>query len=134
MDNRPFPGSKNPPFQSEVKCKPFLVIMISIYTSIKIIFISTVSLSLALKQRLGATQKWPLIIQTLRFILSKAVQQKKTKSTLTGYHNKSQTLSFGKLSRSFAMDSSQPANKSIVPKKALIRISLCEVRDHDSTL
>ena len=62
MDNRPFPGPKNSPFQSEVKCKPFLVIMISIYMSIKIIFISTVSLSLALKQRLGATQKWPIII------------------------------------------------------------------------
>ena len=52
-NNRPFPSSKNPPFQSEVKCKPFLVIMIAICTSIKIIFISTVSLNLALKQRLG---------------------------------------------------------------------------------
>ena len=53
--NRPFPSSKNSHFQNEAKCKTFLVTKIS-FSGEKNHF----ALSLALKQRLRTTLKWPI--------------------------------------------------------------------------
>ena len=58
--NRPFPSSKNSHIQNEGKCNTFLVKMSFICKRIKNYFhVNGFSLSLALKQRLGATRKWP---------------------------------------------------------------------------
>ena len=52
-------------FQSEVKCKTFVVEMSFIYMRIKTHFnIIGFALSVALKQRLGATKQWPLFDTT----------------------------------------------------------------------
>ena len=60
--NRPSPSCKNPHFLNDGKCKAFLVIMISFCMRIKNgLHINGFALSLALKQRLEATRKWPNI-------------------------------------------------------------------------
>ena len=60
--NRPSPSSKNPHSLNDGKCKAFLVIMIFFCMRIKNGFhINGFALSLALKQRLEATRKWPNI-------------------------------------------------------------------------
>ena len=57
--NRSFPGSKNPDFQKEAKCKFFLVKTSIICMEIKNRHqINGLALSLALKQTLGATREW----------------------------------------------------------------------------
>ena len=61
--NGPFPSQfqKNPHFQNEAKRKPFLVKMRFIYIGIKNHFhINGFVFSHALKQKLGATRKWPI--------------------------------------------------------------------------
>ena len=59
--NRPFPSSKNFHFQNEAKCKTFLLKMTFIFMTIKSHFyINGFALNLALKERLGATWKWPI--------------------------------------------------------------------------
>ena len=59
--NRPFQGSKNPHFQNEAKRKFFLVKTSIICMEIKNRSqINGLALSLALKQRLGATREWPI--------------------------------------------------------------------------
>ena len=59
--NRPFPSSKNFHFQNEAKCKTFLLKMTFIFMTIKSHFyINGFALRLALKERLGATWKWPI--------------------------------------------------------------------------
>ena len=64
--NTPFLRSKNSHFQNEAKCKTFLVKMKFICTRLKSIFISIgFALSLALKQRLGATRKWLFVLTHL---------------------------------------------------------------------
>ena len=64
--NTPFLRSKNAHFQNEAKCKTFLVKMKFICTRLKSIFISIgFALSLALKQRLGATRKWLFVLTHL---------------------------------------------------------------------
>ena len=63
--NRPFRSSKNSHFQNEVKCKTFVVEMSFIYMRIKTHSnIIGFALSVALKQRLGATKQWPLFDTT----------------------------------------------------------------------
>ena len=60
--NRPSPSCKNPHSLNDGKCKAFLVIMIFFCMRIKNGFhINGFALSLALKQRLEATRKWPNI-------------------------------------------------------------------------
>ena len=57
--NRPFPSSKSSHFQNKTSAKPYM------YFSLRIknpFHINSLALSLALKQRLGATQKWPICI------------------------------------------------------------------------
>ena len=59
--NRSFASSKNFHFQNEAKCKTFLVKRTFIFMTIKSHFyINGFALSLALKERLGATWKWPI--------------------------------------------------------------------------
>ena len=77
--NRPFLSSRNSHFQHEAKCKTFLVKMSFICMTIKnhvhinsttsfpgrgenlgTRLINSVTLSLALKQRLGTNRKWPV--------------------------------------------------------------------------
>ena len=58
--NKPLPSSKNSNFQNEAKSKTFFVIMSFFFIRIKKDFhITCFALSLALKQRLGETWKWP---------------------------------------------------------------------------
>ena len=58
--NMPQPSYKNSSFQNEAKCKTFLVKMSFTCRGIKNHFhVFGVTLSLALKQWLGATRKWP---------------------------------------------------------------------------
>ena len=45
-NNRPFPSSSQPPFQSEAKCEAFVM--------------KNFALRLALKERLRGTRKWPI--------------------------------------------------------------------------
>ena len=64
VKNRPFPSCKNSDFLNEAKCKTFsnLVKMIFISMRIKTYFyIKSFTRSLALKQRLRATRKGPII-------------------------------------------------------------------------
>ena len=63
-----FPSYKNTHFQNEAKCKTSLVKMSSMCMRIKIIFIliNRFTLSLALKQRFGVTQKWLITIRLIR--------------------------------------------------------------------
>jgi len=67
-NNRVFPSYKNTHFQDEAKCKTSLVKMSSMCMRIKIIFIliNGFTLSLALKQRFGVTQKWLITIRLIR--------------------------------------------------------------------
>ena len=59
--NRPFSSSKNSHLQSETKCKTFLMKMSYICMRIKNHFhVNSFAPSLALKQRLVATLKWPI--------------------------------------------------------------------------
>ena len=60
--NRPFPSSKNSHLQNEAKCKTFVVKMSFICMRITSsnFHVNGFTISLALKQRLGATQKWPI--------------------------------------------------------------------------
>ena len=59
--NRPLPSTKNSQFQNE--CKTFLVKMSFICMGIRNHFlINSFARSLALKQRLGATRKWPILL------------------------------------------------------------------------
>ena len=77
--NRPFLSSRNSHFQHEAKCKTFVVKMSFICMTIKnrvhinsttsfpgrgenlgTRLINSVTLSLALKQRLGTNRKWPV--------------------------------------------------------------------------
>ena len=56
----PLPSSKNSYFQNEADCKTLLVKMNFICRRIKDHFhVIGAAFSLALKQRLGATRKWP---------------------------------------------------------------------------
>ena len=69
MLNRIFPSSKNSHFKNEAKCKTFLVKMSFIYVIIKKHFhINGFALCLSLKQRLGATRKWSIVMTLPSFI------------------------------------------------------------------
>ena len=62
---RSFPSSKKSHFQNEAKCKTFFVAMSFIYLKIKNCFHSNgFAVGFALKQRLGATGKWPILSWT----------------------------------------------------------------------
>ena len=55
------PSPKNPHFQSEAKCKTFLVKISVICIRIRNHFLSEgFALNLVLKQRLGGTRQWPI--------------------------------------------------------------------------
>ena len=59
--NRPFPSSRNSHFKKGAKCETFAVQMSFICVRIKSYFhIIGFALNLALKQRVGATRKWPI--------------------------------------------------------------------------
>ena len=61
--NRPLPCSKNPHFQNEAKCTTFLVKMSFFCMRMKNDFhIKGWAPTLVLKQRPGATRKWPIIV------------------------------------------------------------------------
>ena len=62
--NRPFPSSKAFHFQNEAKYETFVVKMSYICVRIKNHFhINGFAICLALKQRLGVTQKWPIPLE-----------------------------------------------------------------------
>ena len=59
----PVPSSKHPRFQNEASCTTFLVKMSFICMRMKNDFhIKGCAPTLVLKQRLGGTQKWPIIL------------------------------------------------------------------------
>ena len=63
MMNRPFPSSTNSHFKNGAKCKTFAVQMGFICMRIESYFhINSFALSLALKQRIGTTRKWPIYL------------------------------------------------------------------------
>ena len=67
--NWPFPSSKDSHFRNEAKFKTFLVKMKFICMRIKKHFhINGFTLSLALKQRLEATGKWPIEDKNLKIV------------------------------------------------------------------
>ena len=67
--NWPFPSSKNSHFRNETKCKTFLVKMKFTCMRIKNHFhINGFTLTLALKQRLEATWKWPTEDKNLKIV------------------------------------------------------------------
>ena len=67
--NWPFPSSKNSHFRNKAKCKTFLVKMKFICMRIKNhSHINGFTLSLALKQRLEATWKWPIEDKNLKIV------------------------------------------------------------------
>ena len=67
--NWPFPSSKNSHFRNEAKFKTFLVKMKFICMRIKNYFhINGFTLSLALKQRLESTWKWPIEDKNLKVV------------------------------------------------------------------
>ena len=55
-NDRPFPSSSQPPFQSEAKCEVSVFIHTEIGTNYHI---KNFALKLALKERLSETRKWP---------------------------------------------------------------------------
>ena len=60
-NTRPFPSSPQPPFQSEAKCKVF--VMKSVFLHIEIgtnYHNKNFAFRLALKERLKGTRKWPI--------------------------------------------------------------------------
>ena len=64
--NRPFQSGKNSHCQKEATCKMFLVKMRFICMRIKSdLHINGFTLSLALKQRLGATRKRPIVLKVI---------------------------------------------------------------------
>ena len=62
-NNRPFPSSPQPPFQREAKCEVF-VMKISFHSywnwNLRYYHKKNFALSLALKERLRETRKWPI--------------------------------------------------------------------------
>ena len=61
MVNKPFPRSRNSHFKNGAKCETFAVQMSFISVRIKSYFhINDFVLNLPLKQRVGATRKWPI--------------------------------------------------------------------------
>ena len=72
FNRRPFPSSTNSHFQSEAKCQTFPAKMSFIWIRLKNYFhLNRLALSLALKQRLGATQKWPSFLELDNALRSK---------------------------------------------------------------
>ena len=64
--NRPFRSTKNSHFQNEATCKMFLVKIRFICMRIKNdLQINGFTLGLALKQRLGATRKRPIVLKAI---------------------------------------------------------------------
>ena len=90
-----FPSSKNSHFQNEAKCKTFLVKMSLICMRIKYHFhVSSFALSLALKQRLGATRKWPINSQADKFQHRGTRQDARKFSWLQASKNHWQSVTF----------------------------------------